>query len=139
MLLRGLTMILTPTSKKRKNRYSTKVNDELYLPNDPLIPKKISALKKENKGSSKHFSPEKEESSKGHQEIVSLLSHPNMLFNDASSIKYSIDNQNMSNFSIPSLTGEVMKPSFDGLDGMCYDLISAFVGDKFPVFIFANK
>lgn len=84
-------------------------------------------------------SPIKDESSKGHHEMVSLLNNPNMLFNDASSIKYSVDNQNMSNFSIPSITGEAIKPKFDCLDGMCYDLISAFVGDKFPTFIFTNK
>lgn len=64
---------------------------------------------------------------------------PHNMFNDASSIKYSQDNQNLSNFSIPTLAVETMKPRFDGLDGMCYDLISAFVGDRFPTFIFANK
>jgi len=88
---------------------------------------------------SQEESPLKEESSKGHHEIVSLLSNPNMLFNDASSIKYSIDNQNMSNFSLPSLAGEGGKARFDSLDGICYDLIWAFVGDKFPTFIFVNK
>lgn len=126
--------------KKDKSRYSTELNEEHYLVhNEHGLPKKTTPSKKGQKDSSKHYSPGKEESSKGHQEIISLLSNPNMLFNDASSIKYSIDNQNMSNFSIPSLTGDIMRPSFDGLDGMCYDLISAFVGDKFPVFIFANK
>lgn len=84
-------------------------------------------------------SPLKDESSKGHHEIVSLLSNPTMLFNDASSIKCSIDNQNMSNFSIPSISGEQFKANFDSLDGMCLDLISAFVGEKFPSFIFVNK
>jgi len=84
-------------------------------------------------------SPIKAESSKGHHEMVSLLHNPNMLFNDASSIKYSVDNQNMSGFSIPSIAGEAARPKFDCLDGMCYDLISAFVGDKFPTFIFINK
>ena len=84
-------------------------------------------------------SPIKDENSQEHQEMVSLLSNPNMLFNDASSIKCSIDNQNMSNFSIPSISGEPFKATFDSLDGMCFDLISAFVGDKFPCFIFVNK
>ena len=87
----------------------------------------------------KSGSPINNESSKGHHEIVSLLSNPNMLFNDASSIKYSVDNQNISNFSIPSITADTMKAKFDSLDGMWYDLISAFVGDKYPTFIFVNK
>lgn len=84
-------------------------------------------------------SPFKNESSKGHHEIVSILNNPNALFNDASSIKYSVDNQNMSNFSIPSITGDMNRASLDALDGMCLDLISAFVGDRFPTFIFVNK
>ena len=70
----------------------------------------------------------KEESSRSHQEIVSMLSNPKIRFSDASSIKY-----------MNSMDGSVPKPKFENLDGMWYDLISAFIGDKFPKFIFANK
>jgi hypothetical protein len=109
--------------------------------------KKYKALESPLRSSYPTVSPSKEsnksenkgEGAKGHQEIVSLLHNQNMLFNDASSIKYSIDNQNMSNFSLPSIAANANKPTFDNLDGMCYDLISAFVGDRFPRFIFANK
>lgn len=99
----------------------------------------INNLLEQQNTDNKVGTPLKDESSKGHHEIVSMLSNPNMLFNDASSIKYSIDNQNISNFSIPSITAEVVKAKFDTLDGMWYDLISAFVGDKYPTFIFVNK
>lgn len=147
-----------------KSRYSAEIQEDISFPSQILeVPRRSSPPKikpiedsniiKSNENSdfmrkinrhSKQSSPDKMdskiESSKGHQEIVSMLSNPNMLFNDASSIKYnSIDHQNMSNFSLSSIAGEMLKPRFDGLDGMCYDLISAFVGDKFPVFVFANK
>ena len=102
-----------------KNRYSTEFRDEISFPEHiNEIPKQVTPPKLRMLEESKNSSPGKNDS-KGHQEIVSMLSNPNMLFNDASSIKYnSIDNQNMSNFSLPSLAGDIMKPSFDGLDGI---------------------
>lgn len=121
---------LAPYQDQIYNRYSNDFKEqEISFPEQiHEVPKQESPPQlqhtEESKQSyineeSKHSSHEKIDSSKGHQEIVSLLSNPNMLFNDASSIKYnSIDHQNMSNFSIPSITGDIMKPKFDGLDGM---------------------
>lgn len=128
---------------KNTKKANTNLNRDMIMKEE----KKYKALESPVRSSYSIISPSKEnmespikdESSKGHQEIVSLLHHPNMLFNDASSIKYSIDNQNMSNFSLPSIAVESVKPRFDSLDGMCYDLIASFVGDKYPNFIFVNK
>lgn len=128
----------------KRSKKSNRVSKEIEIKNKGIkvIESPVrSGKKKRSPGIQKYTedSPIQEDSSKEHHEIVSLISNPNMLFNDASSIKYSADNQNMSNFSIPSLAGEGSKARFDSLDGMCYDLISAFVGDKLPSFIFVNK
>jgi hypothetical protein len=113
-----------PKSKvdKKHKKANTNFNRDMIMKEE----KKYKALESPVRSSFSIISPSKEnmespikdESSKGHQEHVSLLHHPNMLFNDASSIKYSIDNQNMSNFSLPSIAAEAIKPRFDSLDGM---------------------
>jgi hypothetical protein len=123
-------------NKKANAKFNNREEKKYKVLESPLrssYPTVVSPSKDTNKSSNKG------ECDKGRQEIVPLMHNPNMLFNDASSIKYSIDNQNMSNFSLPSIAANANKPSFDNLDGMCYDLISAFVGDRFPQFIFANK
>lgn len=121
------------TSKRkdsnRRSKKNTRISKEIEIKQN----KKMKVLKSPVRSGKKRRSPEthksqedspiKDESSKGHHEMVSLLSNPNMLFNDASSIKYSVDNQNMSNISLPSLAVEGTKAGFDSLDGMCYDLI----------------
>jgi len=138
---------MVKNSAKKSKKSSRQTSKEIEISQEknfkaaesPVRSSKPLLSPKEDKDNSQRESPLKDESSKGHHEMVSLLSNPNMLFNDASSIKCSVDNQNMSNFSIPSITGEPFKATFDCLDGMCYDLISAFVGDKFPSFIFVNR
>lgn len=103
--------------KEKQFEYKNQVdhNDEEDQDSPNLA---INNLLGKQNNENKVGSPIRDESSKGHHEIVSILSNQNMLFNDASSIKYSADNQNISNFSIPSITADVVKAKFDTLDGM---------------------
>ena len=42
-------------------------------------------------------------------------------------------------FNFYSVPESDSKPRFECLDGVCYDLISLFIGEKLPSFIFVNK